>query len=238
MESAECSSTPPFATPESGPLPVRGRVLHVDDDPMARMILGEWLKLHRYESRTASGPAEADRLLGQAPVDLVLSDIHMPGNCRLEWVEQVMARKNAPAVIVITGTPEFETACRAANLSVAGYLLKPVVLSDLDAIIQRVLRERRRLTDSRVLARDVLRLLETCPRPLSPTEEALADKLVLLAGCLGDTLKGPPTGSPGDVSWRAVVTDTIAVIERTKHSFRSAELGKVRLRLQQVLNAS
>lgn len=205
---------------------------------MARMIFAGWLKLHDYEHYTAASPAEADALLKETPVDLVLSDIHMPGNCRLEWVEQVMAGKNAPAIILITGTPEFETACRAANLWVAGYLIKPVILADLDALVQRALGERRRQTDSLVLSRDILRLLETCRRPLSRAEEALAEKLVLLAGCLGDSLRDRPGGFPDDLSLRAVVMDTIAVIERTKHSFRSAELGKVRLRLQQVLNAT
>src|SRR3954468_20369897 len=89
--------------------PSRGHILYVDDDDMARMVLGGWLRLNHYDYCIAANPVDADALLDQNVFDLVISDIHMPGNHRLEWVERVLNRENPPAVILVTGLPQFET---------------------------------------------------------------------------------------------------------------------------------
>lgn len=239
LESAESSSASPFVSLFPGRAPTRGRILHVDDDPMARMVFSGWLQHHGYEHHHAADPAEADDLLSMVKVDLILSDIHMPGNCRLEWVEDLLARANAPAVILLTGQPGFETACRAANLPVAGYLLKPVELTGLDATLQRVLQAQRRRADFLSLSHDILRLLGTRGLQGSTEEGSLVSRLALLAGCFGGRSPGRTGGEPAnDLLWRAAVTDTIAVIEGTRHSFRSRELGQLRLRLQDLLRAA
>lgn len=220
----------------SGQTSNRGRILQVDDDPMVRTVFYGWLKLHDYAHHHAASPAEAEELLDSKSFDVVLSDIHMPGNCRLEWVEKVLGRENPPAIILITGTPELETACRAANLPVAGYLLKPAEFSTLDATLQRVIRRQRRRSDFLSLSRDILHLLGSHGMQNSAEETILVDKLALLAGCFSS--RTPETGAGGssnDFLWRAAIADTIAVIEKTKHSFRSKDLGELRQRLQQLL---
>lgn len=225
----------PSAHPRPGRVQTRGCILQVDDDPLVRTVFSGWLRLNDYEHHHAASPAEADALLDQRTFDLVLSDIHMPGNNRLEWVEQVLNRENPPAIILMTGQPEFETACRAANLPVAGYLLKPANFSTLDETLQRVIRQQRRRVDFLSLSRDILQLLGSHGL-MDPTEEALlVNKLALLAGCFN--ARGPETdgGASHDLIWRSAIADTIAVIEKTKHSFRSKDLGELRHRLEQLL---
>ena len=39
----------------------------------------------------------------------------------------------------------------------------------------------------------------------------------------------------GDFRWRSALTEAIAVIEKTRHSFRSKELGQLRQRLEKML---
>src|SRR3954471_6999947 len=95
----------------------RARVLLVDDDPNSGFALCGWLTCKGYDVVQASGPAEADARLADAAFDVVISDIHMPGNERLQWVEELLQRSNPPAIVLLTGNPEYETACRAANLS-------------------------------------------------------------------------------------------------------------------------
>jgi DNA-binding NarL/FixJ family response regulator len=224
------------STPVAPSVSNRGRVLQVDDDPMVRAVFHGWLKLHGYDHHHAASPSEAEELLNHNSFDVVLSDIHMPGNCRLEWVEQVLGRENPPAIILITGTPELETACRAANLPVAGYLLKPAEFSTLDATLQRVIQRQRRRLDFLSLSRDILRLLGSHGMQNSPEETMLVEKLGLLAGCFGSRASETDVaGSSNDLLWRAAIADTIAVIEKTKHSFRSKDLGELRHRLQQLL---
>src|SRR6185369_1358457 len=99
------------AMPPSDIIPSRGRILYVDDDDMARTVLAGWLRLNNYDYRIAANPRDADVVLEQEVFDLVISDIHMPGNHRLEWVERVLNRETPPAVILVTGQPQFETAC-------------------------------------------------------------------------------------------------------------------------------
>jgi CheY-like chemotaxis protein len=212
-------------------MPDRGRVLHVDDDPTARMVFAHWLARNGYEHAIASGPAEAEGLLAQGSFDVVLSDIHMPGNIRLEWIEQVLARPGAPAVLLLTGSPAFESACRAANLAVAGYLLKPVEFAVLDQTLQRLVRARRHDASVLSLTRDIVHLLKESPRPDVRPDGAHARKLALLTQALETRLEEPA----GDESWSAAIADAIAVIEQTRHSFRSRELGQLRARLQRVL---
>jgi DNA-binding NtrC family response regulator len=122
----------------------RGNLLLVDDDSMTGMVLGGWLRHQGYRADFVTNATEADRLLVTSTFDLVLSDIRMPGNFRLEWVQQLLANDAMPPILLITGTPELETALRAANLPVAGYLLKPVDFSILDGVIQRIVQEHRR----------------------------------------------------------------------------------------------
>jgi len=216
--------------------PARGRVLYVDDDDMARTVLAGWLRLNDYDHRNAASPVEADALLAQYVFDLVISDIHMPGNHRLEWVEQVLNRETPPAVILVTGSPNFETACRAANLPVAGYLLKPMQLASLDPILQRIINGQRQRADFLTLSHDILRLLGTQGTEDPTGQTTLVNKLAQLAQCFNARNLDPSgDGSPNDVRWRAALGDTIAVIEKTKHSFHSRELGQLRIRLQHLL---
>jgi len=227
----------PSAHPRPGRVQTRGCILQVDDDPLVRAVFSGWLRLNDYEHHHAASPAEADALLEQRTFDLVLSDIHMPGNSRLEWVEQVLNRENPPAIILMTGQPEFETACRAANLPVAGYLTKPADFTTLDETLQRVICQQRRRTDFLSVSRDILRLLGASGMRDSAEEAMLVNKLALLAGCFGTrtTDAGGSAAASNDLLWRAAIADTISVIEKTKHSFRSKDLGELRQRLQQLL---
>lgn len=243
LEPAACAPAPASDHPStglsSGDTPTRGRILQVDDDPLVCTVFSGWLRHHGYTYHFAASPTEADAVLARMTFDVVLSDIHMTGNRQLEWVEQVLERENPPAIILFTGTPELETACRAANLPVAGYFLKPADFTTLDATLQRVIRAQRRRADFLSLSRDILRLLGTHGMQDSPEETMLVNKLALLAGCFNSRSREMGGGgASNDLLWRAAIADTIAVIEKTKHSFRSRELGELRVRLRQLLGAN
>lgn len=224
---------PPEGTPAplAASTPDRGRVLHVDDDPTARMVFAHWLARHGYEHAIAGSPAEAEPLLARTSFDVILSDIHMPGNVRLEWIEQVLARPAAPAVLLLTGTPAFESASRAANLAVAGYLLKPVDFTLLDDTLQQLVRGRRHQASILSLTRDIVHLLKQPESPAAAPISVHARKLALLTEALASRLDEPAGGE----SWSAAIADAIAVIEQTRHSFHSRELGRLRARLHRVL---
>jgi len=216
----------------------RGKVLLVDDEPLVGQTLGLWLRKLGYDAPLASSPAEADRLLAAASFDLLLTDVNMPGNFRLEWIENLLSRPAIPPILLITGTPDLETACRAANLPIAGYLLKPLDFDTLDSVIQGVLQEHRPHREFVRITQDIIHLLTARRSGGSPEADALVARLTLLSSNFRTPTPRVAADRATDEAWRTTISDTIAVIEKTKHSFRSKELGQLRLRLQQMLIGS
>lgn len=216
-----------------------GRILLVDDDPFTSLVMQNRLQAHGYAVTFVEGPGPADDALAQGGFDLILSDIHMPGNHRLEWTEALLARQCPAPIMLMTGNPEMETACRAANLPVAGYLIKPPDWATLGERIRQVIANRHRRTDFVGLAREILDLVESSRS--GPHDELLLHRLAdLAASFLAETGRPnraavPANVTSGDFRWRAALSETIAVIEKTRHSFRSKELGQLRQRLERML---
>jgi len=216
----------------------RGAILIVDDEPLTGMIVSTWLREKGYGARLAASPNEADRILSDTSFDLVISDVYMPGNFRLEWVERFLQRASAPPILLVTGTPDLETACRAANLPVAGYLLKPLDFTLLDEVVQRILQEQFRRRDFLHLAQEAIQVLTAQGAEHSPEETKLASRLTGFCASLQAQSGRTMVGRPADEAWRAAIAENIGVLEKTKHSFRSKDLGQLRLRLQQLLDQS
>ena len=213
----------------------RLRVLLVDDDPIAGMALTAWLQDLGHQTVYAAGPVEADAAFETGDFDVVLSDVQMPGNFRLEWIERRLQAECPPPVLLMTGSPQLESAIRAANLPIAGYLLKPIDFKKTAPLLERLGQERRQRRALFSLAQEVARL--TGQRPAT-SGDAAADELRELAGRLAAEASRPPRergGETGGQPWLDAIVETIAVLEKTKHSFRSKELGELRKRLLQLV---
>jgi CheY-like chemotaxis protein len=212
----------------------RLRILLVDDEPETGAPLEAWLQRRGYETTFAAGPAEADQAFERGEFDVVLSDIQMPGNMRLEWIERRLHAECPPPILLMTGSPELETAMRAANLPVAGYLLKPLDYDEAAAAIERLAADHRRRRELLALSQEVLRLVSLRPAPPPGSGDFPGDELQRLARQLADEAQRSPraTNHVAANEWRAAIADAIAVLEKTKQSFKSKELGELRRRLQ------
>ena len=69
--------------------PLKGSVLLVDDDPAVAKVLGALLGQAGLSVHTASRGDEALALLGRKPIDVVVSDVRMPGMSGLELLAEV-----------------------------------------------------------------------------------------------------------------------------------------------------
>src|SRR5687768_9757648 len=120
------------------------RILIVDDEPLYLRTTAALLKKAGYECLTAADGASALNILAAEKVDLVLSDLNMPGNLRLELLRE--GRNHWPDVplIVVTGVPSLPTAIESVRLGIADYLLKPVKFGDLLSSVKRALSHRAR----------------------------------------------------------------------------------------------
>jgi CheY-like chemotaxis protein len=212
------------------------RILIVDDEPIIRLVLGQWLRSQGSEVTEVDSIAEADRSLAAQGYDLIISDVHLTGNSGLQWTERLLSKENATPVVLITGSPELETAMRAANLPVSGYIAKPPNFQDLGALLQRTLTERRQRQTLHAMGGMVAGLLED---PTWATDDPrLRQTMVELGACLtaASVRQRRSTGSDAATgAWRGALLETIAVLEKTKSSFRSKELGRLRQNLRAFL---
>jgi DNA-binding NtrC family response regulator len=209
-------------------------VLILEDDPLSSAVLDGWLRHVGSLVTVASTVEEADAALACGKIDLIISDVQLPGNTQLEWVERVLQGDFAPPLVLLTGNPRLESAVKAANLPVAGYLVKPPDFPSLQQLLQRLVTSFRHRQELRALSREAAWLLTA----QDGSNESLHHKLVHLSRCLAAEAAAPTRDTPpavGTIPWRDAISETIAVLERTKHSFRSKELGQLRTRLQQML---
>ncbi|TLS54027.1 response regulator [Paenibacillus antri] len=120
------------------------RILIVDDEPSVVDAISQtmpWPELDVEEVFTAYSAREALAVVEGQYVDIVLTDIRMPGMDGIELMEAIRKRSGRVQFILLTGHAEFEYARDALRLHAADYLLKPV--RD-EALIESI----RRLTTS------------------------------------------------------------------------------------------
>jgi CheY-like chemotaxis protein len=115
----------------------RRRVLLVEDDPEMRELMALALQGDGYEVREAADGLEALRLLGaegNPGIDLVVSDIRMPGCSGLEMLQRLRGRPSQVPVVLVTAFGDRETHARARRLG-AALLDKPFELDDLRELV-------------------------------------------------------------------------------------------------------
>ncbi len=130
------------------------KVLVVDDNATSRKILQEILHSFSFEvSLAASGEeglAELESAPKDLPYDLVIMDWKMPGMDGLEASRRIKNHTELgriPPIILVTGYGREEIMQQAEQLSLEGFLLKPVSQSVLfDAIIQAMGHEVRKVS--------------------------------------------------------------------------------------------
>ncbi len=133
----------------------KNRVLIVDDDTMTLQTLSMALE-DDYETLTATNGLNAMSLLGREDVDVILSDLDMPGLNGIELLSRVQALDNPLPMIVITGQGTIETAVEAMKLGACDYVTKPVNLDRLGLLIEKTL-ENKRLKEENILLKQQLR---------------------------------------------------------------------------------
>jgi EAL domain-containing protein (putative c-di-GMP-specific phosphodiesterase class I) len=117
--------------------PARLRVLLVDDDRPMRTALARLLEHAGFSPMTAGTVEEARKLLAAETIDVVVSDINMPGSSGLQFLAEVRERDPGLPFVLMTAAPQLESAVMAVNLGAFRYLMKPVDLAELEATIRK-----------------------------------------------------------------------------------------------------
>jgi two-component system NtrC family response regulator len=130
-----------------------GTIVVADDEARQRETLAAVLRKAGHTVRIAEGGAEAIELVRKEAVDLVLTDLRMPGVSGLDVLREVRGIQPEVAVVVITAYATVRGAVEAMKAGAADYLTKPVDLDELDLLVARILERRDLVRENRQLRR-------------------------------------------------------------------------------------
>lgn len=237
----------------------RGRILIADDEPTFLTSTAELLRREGFTVETATdGDAAVAAMVAaraDAPFDLLITDLEMPGNADLDLVRQVAHLSGGLPIIIITGFPSVRSAVASIELPVAAYLVKPVHFPDL---LTRVSSAVARFRSYRAMQSAETRLLsyrEDVAAAVPSTTGTEIDQFLGLTlrnvmgsltdlEQLGRALAGQSRDSghacqlincPRGGQLRSAIEETIGVLEATRASFKSKALGDLRHRLELLL---
>ena len=100
-------------------------ILVVDDEPNYLIVLSELLRDEGFEVFTAPSGNEAVDIVREVDLDLVLSDMQMPGMDGMQLLQEVKDINNELPVIIITAYAEIEKAVSCMQGGAFSYLAKP-----------------------------------------------------------------------------------------------------------------
>lgn len=116
-------------------------ILIAEDEKNTRDGLARALGRH-YEVVIAEHGQRALDILSERQVDIVLSDIRMPGVDGMTLMKRALAKNHKPLFILITAYGNVETAVEAMKHGAYDFLTKPVHLDRLELLLKRALRNR------------------------------------------------------------------------------------------------
>jgi putative nucleotidyltransferase with HDIG domain len=119
------------------------KILVVDDEDMIRDLCYHILSAEGYQVTTVSNGTAALEELERTPVDLLITDIKMPGIDGLELFERVKARNFDVVTIFITGHGTLDTAIESLMRGVDGFVLKPFTQDELIGAATRAINSSR-----------------------------------------------------------------------------------------------
>ena len=129
-------SSPPSWT---GATDIKPHVLVVDDEPVIREEIAEFLQLQGIRTEAVSnGEAALEHLDADPSIDVMLSDIRMPGMDGLTLAKKAIDRRgeqHAIEVVMLTGHATVNDAAASARLRAIDFMVKPLSFTTLKATL-------------------------------------------------------------------------------------------------------
>ncbi len=130
-------------------------ILVVDDEEPQRRVLAGFLRKAGYDVEAVGSPDEALAVVAARTVDLVLTDLRMPGKTGIELLEAVRGLNPEIPVVVMTAYGTVASAVDAMKRGAADYLGKPVDLDELEVLVARTLERRALVSENKALRAQV-----------------------------------------------------------------------------------
>lgn len=169
-------------------------VLVIEDDiPYAEMLKAA-LEHYQYSTFVAYSSTGGIDILKQHKVDIVLSDVSLPGINGIELSKKLEKMYMDIPVVLLTSLSDLSTVKKALRNGASDYLIKPIKIEELPIVIERNL-ERKRLESTRLqknTADVLLKALKALMRALDAKDHyssGHSQRVVRLAMLMADELK-------------------------------------------------
>jgi len=179
-------------------------ILIADDEEPTRRVLRLNLQ-DRYNVLLARNGEEALQQLEQSAVDVLVTDMRMPGMDGLTLLRHVHKRWPELPVIVVTAYGTIENAVEAMRQGAHDYLQKPIKLAELEVLLERTLRYRRTLAENAELRAELRRVrgIENI-LTANPKMQALLSQLERVAATKATVLIEGESGTGKELFARAL----------------------------------
>jgi len=114
-------------------------VLVVDDEPIVRESIRDWLTEAGYQVATAETGEEALEMVTSRDFSVLVVDVRLPGQTGIKVLDAVKSERPWIRTIVVTAYPSAETVQEARRLGAVDYLLKPFAPDNLERLIDETL---------------------------------------------------------------------------------------------------
>ncbi len=113
------------------------RILIVDDDPGQRSLLDSFLRSQGFETVTVGSGEEALKVLSEGGINMMISDVRMPGLSGLETMRLARQEHAVLPILLVTAYADIREAVGAMRDGALNYLAKPIDLDELLATVQQ-----------------------------------------------------------------------------------------------------
>jgi DNA-binding response OmpR family regulator len=234
------------------------KILIADDENTFLNSTADLLRREGYHCDVAPDGETATKMIAKEDYDLLIADIKMPGNGDLELIRELPRIAQGLPVILVTGYPSLKTAMDSVRLPVVAYLPKPLEWEDLRGGVReavqrsqfvkwgRKMRTRLQRWEEDLRSIETLSAEQRSQGPSTTLDRFLAVTFQNLVDSLRDLKNLARFSSAGQSHlevchlWscprldflKQGLEETIGVLEKTKSSFKSKELGDLRKKLE------
>ena len=177
-------------------------ILIVDDEEAIRTSLRSILEDEGYEVAVAANGAEALKIYGTDPPDLMILDIWMPEMDGLETLRRVKEFVPTTQVMMMSGHGSIETAVKAVKLGAYDYIEKPLSLENVTLRVKHALEQYRLEQENRTLRTKVQQKFELVGQ--SPAMQRLRQLIETAGPTNSRVLIGGENGTGKELVARAI----------------------------------
>ena len=117
----------------------RTSILIVDDEPIVREAIRDWLVDAGYDVTTAATGERALEISAAQEFGLVILDVRLPGKTGIRVLEEMKAANPDVKAIIITAYASPQMRTEAKKLGALHYLSKPIAPDQLEKIVEQAL---------------------------------------------------------------------------------------------------